>query len=111
MSEIPETDPLSYMNPTSLTDGAVACEAAFGDGTGDSSPPRPIDLLAAMMIDAALEGHPELVDAATVRGAVVVLVVPRGWHEDVAACWRQHVLGHDLRDNDVAKAMDYMLNR
>ena len=73
----------------------------FSDDDEDAAPapvpvddgPDPVGLVAKAMVQAAIDSRPEVLEAARVRGAVVILVAPKGWPDAVASAWRSVVLG------------------
>lgn len=62
--------------------------------------PDPVGMVARAMVAATVAGRPDLTADATVRGAVVILIIPFGWVDSVAGAWRRSVLGQPENQAD-----------
>ncbi len=69
--------------------------------------PDPVGEVARAMVAAAITDQPDLAEAVTALGAVVILVAPRGWTDAIPQAWRRVVLGQPEPDDTDA----YMARR
>jgi hypothetical protein len=59
----------------------------------DPTRPDPVRHAAHLMVDRALDGHPDTLKTAIVQGAVVILVLAAEWSSVIARAWRSRVFG------------------